>query len=205
MIGNWFSDLFGGEQTLNAISTTLISSYVWAKEWQVLLAGLLVVIAALIIARAIRKALAGPGTKSSSLDDVRLDLRLEPRPAARPIGQQDRSGQLVGELEQLRSLIRSALSAFTLTAERENSPVQFLCQRVARLRPDRYPLSPGAAKAQHDLYTALLEQLEVLRQQLKREAKPVEISATLVQLNTSARNLVAELASQATSRRQAGS
>jgi hypothetical protein len=66
-------------------------------------------------------------------------------------------------------------------------------------------LSPGAAKAQHDLYTALLEQLEVLRQQLKREAKPVEISATLVQLNTSARNLVAELASQATSRRQAGS
>jgi hypothetical protein len=205
MIGNWFSDLFGGEQTLNAISTTLISSYVWAKEWQVLLAGLLVVIAALIIARAIRKALAGPGTKSSSLDDVRLDLRLEPRPAARPIGQQDRSGQLVGELEQLRSLIRSALSAFTLTAERENSPVQFLCQRVARLRPDRYPLSPRAAKAQHDLYTALLEQLEVLRQQLKREAKPVEISATLVQLNTSARNLVAELASQATSRRQAGS
>jgi len=205
MIGNWFSDLFGGEQTLNAISTTLISSYVWAKEWQVLLAGLLVVIAALIIARAIRKAPAGPGTKSSSLDDVRLDLRREPRPAARPIGQQDRSGQLVGELEQLRSLIRSALSAFTLTAERENSPVQFLCQRVARLRPDRYPLSPGAAKAQRDLYTALLEQLEVLRQQLKREAKPVEISATLVQLNTSARNLVAELGSQATSRRQAGS
>ena len=159
MIGNWFSELFGGELTLDAIGNALISSYVWAKEWQVLLTGLLVLFAALIVARAIRKAPAGPGPKSSSLDT---------------------SAELAGELEQPRSLIRSAISAFTLTAEKENSPVQFLCQRVARLRPDRYPLSPGAAKTQHDLYTALLEQLEVLRQQLKSEAKPVEISETFV-------------------------
>jgi hypothetical protein len=115
------------------------------------------------------------------------------------------SGELVGELEQLRSLIRSALAAFTLTAEKENSPVQFLCQRIARLRPERFALSAGAAKAQHETHAALLEQLEALRQQLKKDAKPAEISGTLVQLNTSARSLLAALAPLAAPRRQAGS
>jgi hypothetical protein len=47
--------------------------------------------------------------------------------------------------------------------------------------------------------------LESLRQQLKRQANAAEISATLVQLNTSARNLVAALPPPAASRRQAAS
>jgi hypothetical protein len=49
----------------------------------------------------------------------------------------------------------------------------------------------------------LLEQLETLRQQLKKEAQPVEISGTLVQLNTSARSLVTALAPSSGNRRQA--
>src|SRR5690349_1846008 len=125
MIGNWFGEMLGGEQTLDAISYALVSIYEWAKEWQVLLAGLLVLVAALVIARAIRKATAARIPQPASLEDARMDMRLAPR----PVGQQDKSGELIGELEQLRSLIRSALSAFTLTAEKENSPVQFLCQR----------------------------------------------------------------------------
>jgi len=198
MIGNWFSDVFG-EQTLDAISNALIFAYGWAKEWQILLAGLLVLSAALIVARAIRKTSKAPAPKTPELSQAELDLRL----AARPVGLQDHSGDLIGELEQLRSLIRSALAAFTLTAEKENSPVQFLCQRVARLRPERFPLSAGAAKAQHDLYAGLLEQMETLRQQLKKEAQPVEVSGTLVQLNTSARSLVTALAPSSGNRRQA--
>jgi len=197
MIGNWFGEMLGGEQTLDAISYALVSAYEWAKEWQVLLAGLLVLVAALVIARAIRKATTARIPQQASLEDARMDMRLAPR----PVGQQDKSGELIGELEQLRSLIRSALSAFTLTAEKENSPVQFLCQRVARLRPDRFPPSPGTAKAEHDQYTALLAQMELLRQQLKKEVQPLEISATLVLLNTSARNLIAALAPQVTTRR----
>ena len=190
MIGNWLSGLFG-EQTLDAASNALIAAYAWAKEWQVLLAGILVLMAALIVAKAIRKA--PPRTSQKRvLDEAQLDLRLEPRPA----GSADMSGDLVGELEQLRSLIRSALSAFTLTAEKENSTVQFLCQRVARLRPDRFPVPAGTAKAQLELYTGLLEQMENLRQQLKKDATPVEISGTLVQLNASARSLITQLAPQ---------
>lgn len=192
MIANWFSELTGGEQTLDALSTALVQAYGWAKEWQVLLAGILVLIAALIIARAIRKAPRGSQQKKSR-DDSQLDLRQEPK-AASPLP--DMSGDLATELEQLRSLIRSALSAFTLTAEKENSTVQFLCQRVARLRPDRFPLPAGTAKAQLELHAALLEQMETLRQQLKKEAQPAEISGTLVQLNASARSLVTQLGPQ---------
>jgi hypothetical protein len=200
MTGTWFNALFG-EQSLDAVSAALISAYGWAKEWQILLAGLLVLIAALIVARAIRKTPPARPAQRARQSEADLDLRLIPRPAAAP----DVSGELTGELEQLRSLIRSALAAFTLTAEKENSPVQFLCQRITRLRPERFALPAGAAKAQHDTLTALLDQLEALRQQLKKDAQPVEISRTLVQLNTSARSLLAAQPPEPAPRRQAAS
>jgi len=199
MTGNWISSL-RGDQNLDAAANALISAYGWVKEWQVLLAGLLVVVAGLIVARAIRKAPAKVPAPEVIPDRGRLDLRREPRASAPP----DRPGNLIGELEQLRSLIRSALSAFTLTAG-ENSPVQFLCQRVARLRPERFPLPGSATPAQHGLFAELLEQMDSLRQQLKREIKPDEMTGTLIKLNTSARNLVAALEPQLVSRRQAGS
>jgi hypothetical protein len=207
MIGTWFNELFG-EHTLDAVSAALIAAYGWAKEWQVLLTGLLVLLAALIVARAIRRAPAPRPARRDAQSQADLDLRLEPR--AMSVGPkslaEESPGELIGELEQLRSLIRSALAAFTLTAEKENSPVQFLCQRIARLHPERFALSAGAPKAQRDTHIALLEQLETLRQQLKKDAPPVEISATLVQLNTSARSLLAALAPQtAAPRRQAAS
>jgi hypothetical protein len=199
MIGNWLSELFG-EQSLDAASNVLVAAYGWAKEWQILLAGVLVLVAALIVARAIRKTSAPRPALRVNQTQADMDLRQAPR----PVSLAESSGELVGELEQLRSLIRSALAAFTLTAEKENSPVQFLCQRIVRIRPERFALSAGAAKAQQD-HTALLEQLETLRQHLKKDAGPAEISGTLVQLNTCARNLLAALAPQAAPRRQAGS
>jgi hypothetical protein len=199
MIGNWLSELFGA-QTLDAASNALVAAYGWAKEWQILLAGILVLVAALIVARAIRKAPAPRPAPRGSQTQADMDLRLGPR----PVSLAESSGELVGELEQLRSMIRSALAAFTLTAEKENSPVQFLCQRIVRTKLERFALSASAAQAQQD-HTALLEQLETLRQHLKKDAGPTEISGTLVQLNTSARNLLAALAPQAAPRRQAGS
>lgn len=209
MIGNWLNNVFG-EQPLDAASNALVAAYGWAKEWQILLAGVLVLIAALIVARAIRKArppAAHPAQRGIA-SQADLDLRLA-APKAMGLGPislaEQTSGELIGELEQLRSLIRSALAAFTLTAEKENSPVQFLCQRIARLGPERFALSGGLPKSQHETHAALLEQLEALRQQLKKEARPAEISGTLVQLNTSARALLAALAPQAAPRRQAAS
>lgn len=208
MIGNWLNNVFG-EQTLDAASNALVAAYGWAKEWQILLAGVLVLIAAMIVARAIRKARppAPRPAQRGSASQTDLDLRLEPKAMSLgPISvAEETSGELIGELEQLRSLIRSALAAFTLTAEKENSPVQFLCQRITRLRPERFTLSGGLSKGQHETHAALLEQLEALRQQLKKEARPAEISGTLVQLNTSARTLLAALTPQTAPRRQAAS
>jgi hypothetical protein len=204
MNANWLGELLGGDQTLDAISNALVSAYGWAKEWQALLAGFLVLTAGFVVARSIRKASPGPNPQTEFPAGARLDMRREPKAQARP-DLPDRSAELVGELEQLRSLIRSALSAFTLTAEKENSPVQFLCQRVARMRPDRFMLPASAPKSQHELFAGLLGQLDTLRQQLKRDVKPTEISATLIQLNASARGLVTALAPSTVIRRQAGS
>ena len=148
-------------------------------------------------ARQVRSASRGRAARPQQLA-ARLDLRREPR-ALIPLAT---TRELAGELEQLRSLIRSALSAFTLTAEQENSPVQFLCQRVARLRPERFPLPVSATQAQRSLYAEVLEQLDMLRQQLKREIKPAEMSGTLIKLNTSARNLIATLEPQLVNLRQ---
>jgi transposase len=208
MIANWLDSLFGAN-TLDTMSNALVSGYGWAREWQVLLAGFLVLLAGLVIARAIRKTSASPAAKSSDRAAALMDLRQEPKAGNPPSSSGDRTvdltANLVGELEQLRSLIRSALAAFTLTAEKENSPVQFLCQRVTRLRPERFPLSANAAKAQQETYAALLEQMEMLRQQVKKEAQPAEISGTLIKLNTSARSLVTALAPDSGNRKQAAS
>jgi hypothetical protein len=204
MNADWLGELLGGDRTLDAISNALVSAYGWAKEWQALLAGLLVLTAGFVVARSIRKAAPSRNVPTDIPGGARLDMRREPKANSRP-DMPDRSAELIGEMEQLRSLIRSALSAFTLTAERENSPVQFLCQRVARLRPDRFTLPAAAPRPQHELFANLLEQLESLRQQLKRDAKPTEITATLIQLNASARGLVAALAPATVIRRQAGS
>jgi hypothetical protein len=97
-------------------------------------------------------------------------------------------------------VIRSALSSLTLTADKENSPAYFQCQRIAHLHLERFPLPVDASKTAREHHAVLLQQLETLRQSLnssqnaKKDAAPGEIAQSLVQLNTSARNLLAALA-----------
>jgi hypothetical protein len=198
----WF-DQSAAQQFLDATLNSLALAYGWAKEWQPLLAGLLVVFSAIIVARSIRKTMtmrapqAGPAAK----EPPQLDLRqAEKLAGASP---QDACDELVGNLEQLRSLIRSALASFTLTMEKENSPAFFLCQRIVRLRLEQLP--PNATKSAREFHTTLLEQLELMRLHLKKDAPPTEAAGILIQLNTSARNLVAALAPASDTRRQANS
>jgi hypothetical protein len=194
----WF-DQGSVQPFLDATLNGLALAYGWAKEWQPLLAGLLVVFSAIIVARAIRKAMsmrtlqAPPDAKSPPHLDLRqAGKRATPQP-----------DELVANLEQLRSLIRSALGSFTLTAEKENSPAFFLCQRIAHLRLER--ISPHATKAAREIHATLLEQLEQLRLHLKKDPAAGEISRILVLLNTSARNLLVALAPVSEQRRQASS
>ena len=201
MTNGWFDELYGASQhLLEVMLNALAPGYAWAKEWQVLLAGLLVFFAAIIVARAILKMSANRSVQAvPDKKQTKLDLR----EAAKPVGANPASQELVGNLEQLRSLIRSALASFTLTTEKENSPAFFLCQRITHLRLEQIP--PSAAKPAREIHAALLQQLETLRKQLKKDATPTEISGILVQINTSARNLVAALVPASDQRRQVNS
>ena len=190
----------------------LYLAYDWAKEWQVLLAGLLVLLAAVIFAWAIirsakLRSLARTETKNRS------DLRQEPSSASSPSPSLPPSGPSVSAapspeflsiLEQLRSLIRSALGSLPQTSEKlgdkETSPAYFLCQRILHLRLEQLP--PPAGPAAQQTFSALLTQLNLLRAQLKKDASPAELSEILVQITASARSLVTTLTPAAERRRQ---
>jgi len=180
-------------------------AYDWAKEWQILLAGLLVLIAAAIFAWAILRAAKIGAAKSDAKARAQLDLRLAPAPASPSAPAA--SSELLGSLEQLRSLIRSALGSLLQSiekpGEKENSPAYFLCQRILHLRLDQMPPPARAGRAALEGYSDLLNQLNALRAHLKKDAPPSELSEILVQINASARGLVTALTPAAERRRQA--
>jgi hypothetical protein len=186
-------------------------AYDWAKEWQILLAGVLVFFAALIVAWAnIRAAKLGSSARLDAKTRSQADLRLAspaagvaPNPASNAVHAAAQSGELISTLEQLRSLIRSALAALPAPGEKENNPTPFICQRILHLRLEAMPPSAHMGKAAHDDYAALLKQLTVLRSDLKKAAPPAEMSEILVQINGSARNLIAALIPASEKRRQA--
>ena len=202
---NWFDGVVNALGPFwQAAMSGLALAYEWAKAWQMLLAGLLVLLAAIIVARAIVKAAAVriPPAKNGPRQDLRADgVPLSVNPGEAP---QD----LAGNLEQLRSMIRSALTSFTLTADKESNPGYFLCQRIAHLHLERFPLPVNANKVARELHAALLMQLESLRQNLNQNPKkdmPGDVAQLLVQLNTSARNLLAALATAPDARLKANS
>lgn len=215
---------FDGHQDLwDAAWNAFQLAYGWAKEWQILLSGVLVLLAALIVAKAMRKTAPSrkpasqPAPAGQTESDLRKSAKAQETAANQPAADRRRSprqsvapaplaaepaspSELAANLEQLRSFIRSALAALTLTAEKENSPANFLCQRITHFRLERLP--NGAPKAAHEVHAAMLGQLEVLRQTLKKESPLGEVSPILVQLNASARDLAAALSSGSDSRRQ---
>ena len=184
----------------------LYLAYDWAKEWQVLLAGLLMLVAAMIFAWAIIRAAKIGSAKSDTRARPQLDLRQESPPAAAPLPVAA-SPELLGNLEQLRSLIRSALGSLPQSGERpggkENSPAFFLCQRILHLRLEQMPPPAHAGRAAQEGFSTLLKQLGALRAGLKKDASSAEISEFLVQINASARSLVTVLSPAAERRRQA--
>jgi hypothetical protein len=202
---NWFDSALSALGPFwQAILSGLALAYEWAKAWQMLLAGLLVLAAAIIMARAIVKAAAlrSSAAKNGRQSDLRADgTQSVVNPAEAP-------QELADNLEQLRSMIRSALTSFTLTADKENNPGYFVCQRIAHLHLERFPLPVNANKVARELHALLLLQLETLRQNLNQNPKkdmPGDVAQLLVQLNTSARSLLAALAAAPGTRLKADS
>lgn len=192
----------------------LYLAYDWAREWQILLAGVLVFSAALVFAWAtIRAAKISAAAKPEIKVRSQSDLRQAPAALSGPTASlpEAASPELISALEQLRSLIRSALGSLPQhgekpsekTSEKESSPAYFLCQRILHLRLDQLPPPAQAGKDAQDGFAHLLKQLNVLRSHLKKDAPPADLSQVLVQINTSARSLGAALAPAAERRRQA--
>jgi hypothetical protein len=193
-----------GRRRVNIDWDRLHLAYDWAKEWQILLAGLLVFFAALIFSWAIVRA-AKLGV-AARLARSQPDLRLAAGPLAGPAPGSANvpvsAGELIGTLEQLRSLIRSALSSLPPEGGTENSPAKFLCQRILHLRLDQLPPPANTGKAAQDGYATLLKQLIALRSRIKKDAPAGEISEILIEINSSARSLVAALLPASEKRRQ---
>jgi hypothetical protein len=100
---------------------------------------------------------------------------------------------LIRDLELLRSLVRSALSALTPGQKTEEARAR-LChqsyERILLLRLEEAQLPQTAPKSAHDLLTLLVQHIEALSLLLKKNASAVDISNILIKVNSSARSLL---------------
>jgi hypothetical protein len=203
-VGRWLSEVGNaGRLFLGALPDALWLAYSWAKEWQSLLAGLLLLLAARIFsqgsARAariratgmIRAAQIAAGTGPGILAEPKTTIPAPGLPSSPPISAET---DLVQRLDQIRSLIRSAMSTLTPDTGKPDAGPNFYCERIAALRFDEGVIPPGLSPAARELHARLLAQLAALRQANEDRIPPEELSRILVQLNRRARELAAALA-----------
>lgn len=166
------------------------------KEWQPLLASLLILLASIILTMGLVKAARirgsgnyGPAADLESEDKkTRIDMRaVEPPAAASEV-----SAQLATDLESLRSLLRSALASLS-SVDTNHEAARLLCSRIASLQGRYTNALLDADKRVQETSATLLGQFESLRNILSKDWSASEISAILIQLNASARALFAAL------------
>ena len=162
-----------------------------AKQWQSLLAGLLAVLAAIIVAMGmVRSArIRAHGPRGNENTASTQDLRISAPPDL--IENASIEG-VITDLEKLRSLLRSALSALAST-DPDVPTARALCTRVAAFQSRQFPLPACADKRLRDTHATFLDQFEMLEMVLDKEWSLQEVSAILVQLNANARALSAIL------------
>jgi len=165
-----------------------------AKEWQPLLAGLLAVLAAIIIAAGmiisarIRAARSGANRNGPDTRDLRV-------PASLASLDNDSFDSINANLEKLRSLLRSALSALSTTGT-DDEAARSLCARIGAFQWKQFPLPADADTRLREVYATFLNQFDLLEVVLAKDWSPSEASAILIQLNANARALCAILSQQ---------
>jgi len=202
---NWLSALVQAAHLfVQSIPDAFWLSYYWAREWQALLGGLLLVLAARIFAigtiRAARirsaatiraaQIAAGVAAQHDERADVALSappVATSPRPAA------SREQDLVQKIEQLRSLIRSAMFTLTTDEQKTDAGANPYCERIVQLRFDERDLPANPTAGTLELYKKLLMQLAAVRRANERKPTQAELSENLVQLNARAREFAAAL------------
>jgi hypothetical protein len=101
--------------------------------------------------------------------------------------------ELLAKIEQLRSLIRSAM--FMLSSEEQGaaSGPNLYCERITQLRFDESDLPSNPTAGTLELYKKLLLQMTAVRRATERKLSHAELSQALVQLNVRARELAAAI------------
>lgn len=193
-----------GRLFIEAIPDVFWLSYYWAKDWQGLLGGLLLLLAARIFSLGSVRAARIRATAMIRAAQIAAGAAQNPeiRPAAKvtaPRAEPPRppvsaESELIQKVEQLRSLIRSAMSTLTVDTGRANASPNFFCERIALLRFDENTIPPNAAPVAREPYKKLLAQLAAVRQATEHKAAHAELSQALVQLNARAREFAAVLA-----------
>jgi hypothetical protein len=179
----------------NFIPTSFEAVYVWAKDWQVFLASLSVILAACILAMASVKAAriragSDPQPISDKAQKLHPDLRTAPG-----FGQGALPNQpvdCIGSLEHLRSLVRSGLSALTPCEGAADGAVgvtHLSYERIVSLPLEKFALPPDAPPAAHELKESLGQQIGTLSRLVGNKAPASDISDVLIKVNTTARNL----------------
>ncbi len=162
-----------------------------AKEWQPVLAGLLAVLASIILAAGIVKAAKIRAAKSgNNLEKPDMqDLRASAESVSIDTDSLD---SVNSNLEKLRSLLRSALSSLS-SLDGDDETARSLCTRIATFQWEHFSVPIQADKRMRETYATLLNQFEMLQVVLDKEWSPSEASAILIQLNANARALSAIL------------
>lgn len=162
-----------------------------AKQWQPLLAGLLAVLAAIILSAGIVRSakIRAGGSRRDEEPASPQDLRASAPPA---LAETTGSEGANAHLEKLRSLLRSALSALAST-DPETQTARALCSRIGAFQWAQFPLPANADKHLQETYATFLNQFEMLEVVLRKEWSPQEVSAILIQLNANIRTLSALL------------
>ncbi len=190
-----------GQHFPNFTPETLQAAYAWAKDWQVLLAGLLALLAGCIVAigcvKAARIIARGGPAKADTTDHP--DLRYAPEPDLRyPLGPANdrepaaKPGDIATSLEQLRGLIRVALSS-SIPGSRADTP-HLSYERILRLQLDTSALPQDASEAMQERLEALKQHIETLRSLVGKKAGTPDIADQLIKINAKARELSAALA-----------
>lgn len=211
---NWLSGLVQAAHLfVQSIPDAFWLAYYWAREWQTLLGGLLLVVAARTFAHGtiraarirsaamVRAAQITSATTSSHDERSHGAAALGRAPAipspitspamAPPVNSP--AQELLAKIEQLRSLIRSAM--FMLSSEDQGgaSGPNLYCERIAQLRFDESDLPSNPTSGTLELYKKLLLQMAAVRRANDKKLSHAELSQTLVQLNVRARELAAAI------------
>ena len=204
---NWLTGLGqAGHAFLQSIPYAFWLAYYWAKDWQVFLGGTLVLIAAQVYAQAsvrsarIRAAAsvraAQIATGMLPLSDEQQEPSFAPASATLPARQSPPRAiehGLAHKLEQLRSLIRSAMASLAADVDGADATGNIYCERIARLHFEDDDLPAGLTANTLDLYKRFLQQLAAVRQASERKLARTDLAEALFQLNARARELAAVL------------